>query len=109
MAEALFVAIEGIDASGKTTLTASLAAALRTRGLAVATHKEPGHGPVGELFRRLSASGRCPPTTMALLSSAERHAQQEALAAALRRHQVVIADRYYLSGLAYHAADGIDP
>lgn len=109
MGASVFVAVEGIDASGKTTLTAALATALRHRGVAVAEHKEPSRGPVGMVFRQLSASGGCPAMTMALLSSADRHQQQEHLAAVRRRCQILLADRYYLSGLAYHAADGIAP
>lgn len=109
MGESAFVAVEGIDASGKTTLTAALATALRRKGLTVTEHKEPSREPVGMLFRHLSATGGCPAMTMALLSSADRHQQQEYLAAVRRRCQVLLADRYYLSGLAYHAADGVAP
>ncbi|MGH3866021.1 MAG: dTMP kinase [Pseudonocardiaceae bacterium] len=109
MDEPVFIAIEGIDASGKTTLTAALASALRHKGLTVAEHKEPSRGPVGEFFRRMSTTGRWPAMTMALLSSADRYQQQDYLATARQRYQVVLADRYYLSGLTYHAADGIDP
>ncbi|MGQ0776607.1 MAG: dTMP kinase [Pseudonocardiales bacterium] len=109
MGESAFIAVEGIDASGKTTLTAALAITLRHKGLTIAEYKEPSRGPVGMVFRHLSATGGCSAMTMALLSSADRHQQQEHLAAALRRCQVLLADRYYLSGLAYHAADGVAP
>ncbi|MGH3939376.1 MAG: dTMP kinase [Pseudonocardiaceae bacterium] len=109
MGESAFVAVEGIDASGKTTLTAALTTVLRRRGLVVVEHKEPSRGPVGMVFRQLSSTGGCPAMTMALLSSADRHEQQEHLTVARRRCQVLLADRYYLSGLAYHAADGIAP
>jgi dTMP kinase len=109
MRRAFFVAVEGIDGSGKTTLTAALAAELRRQGLLVSEYREPSPGPVGRLFRRMSATGEWSAMTMALLSSADRHAQQQHLAAALQHSQVLVADRYYLSGLAYHAADGVDP
>ncbi|MGH8905663.1 MAG: dTMP kinase [Egibacteraceae bacterium] len=107
--EALFLAIEGIDDSGKTTLTAAMNDSLRGRGIKVAVHKEPSHGPIGVVFRHLSAAGGMPPMVMALLSAADRHEQQRALAQHRRDCDVILADRYYLSGLAYHAADGIDP
>lgn len=105
----LFVAIEGIDHSGKTTLTRSLADRLRRRHL-VGLHKEPSSGPVGTLFRRLSATVAqpTPAVAMALLSAADRHAHQPTLIDAIKASDVLIADRYYLSGLAYHAADGVD-
>lgn len=109
MGESVFVAVEGIDASGKTTLTTALASALRHKGLAVAERREPSRGPVGEFFRRMSTTGGWPAMTMALLSSADRYQQQDDLDTAQQRHQVVLSDRYYLSGLAYHAVDGIDP
>ena len=44
---------------------------------------------------------------LALLSAADRYDQQARLAD--QECALVISDRYYLSGLAYHAADGIDP
>ena len=43
---------------------------------------------------------------LALLSAADRYDQQARLAD--QECALVISDRYYLSGLAYHAADGID-
>jgi dTMP kinase len=104
----VFVAIEGIDHSGKTTLTGSLAALLRPR-YRVCTYKEPSVGPIGTLFRQLGVTGTALPIVMALLSAADRHAQQPHLVRQLDDCDVLLADRFYLSGLAYHAADGIDP
>lgn len=101
------VAIEGIDGSGKTTLAAGLAAALSSRGISTVVHREPSAGPVGLLFRHLSAAGYRDPVALALLSAADRHDQQAWLARL--EAGVVISDRYYLSGLAYHGADGVDP
>jgi dTMP kinase len=99
--------VEGIDGSGKTTLVTALAAALPRRGVRVATHREPSGGPVGHLFRHLSADEEHDPVALALLSAADRHDQQAMLARP--GADLVISDRYYLSGLAYHAADGVDP
>jgi dTMP kinase len=104
----LFVAVEGIDHSGKTTLTRGLAEQLRARGLRVAVMKEPTSGPVGTLLRQLSADPAVPAVALALLSAADRHVGQSALDTALAGHDVVVADRYLLSGLAYHLADGVD-
>jgi dTMP kinase len=103
----MLAGVEGIDGSGKTTLVAALAAALPRCGVEVATHREPGDGPIGRLFRQLSADGEHDPTTLALLSAADRLDQQAMLART--GADLVVSDRYYLSGLAYHAADGIDP
>ena len=105
----LFVAVEGIDHSGKTTLTGSLADHLRANGYRVAVIKEPSAEPLGALMRQLSATALAPPTALALLSAADRHHRQPALLSDLATAAVVVADRYYLSGLAYHCADGVDP
>ncbi|WP_239376977.1 dTMP kinase [Frankia sp. Cj5] len=102
------VAVEGIDKAGKTTLVTALEAELRRRGMRVARHKEPSDGHLGASFRRLSTVTTVNPLAMALMSAADRADQQRHLADLCQTHDVVLADRYYLSGLAYHAADGID-
>lgn len=105
-AGALLVAIEGIDGSGKTTLAASLADGLARRGIRVAIHREPSDGSAGKLLRSLSWDEDRHPMMLALLSTADRYDQQALLAD--QESALVISDRYYLSGLAYHAAEGID-
>jgi dTMP kinase len=101
----LLVAIEGIDGSGKTTLAAALAACLAQRGIRVTGHREPSDGSAGRLLRSLSRNIDRHPMMLALLSAADRYDQQARLAG--QECALVISDRYYLSGLAYHAADGI--
>ena len=101
----LLVAIEGIDGSGKTTLTAALADSLARCGMRVTSHREPSDGPAGRLLRSLSRDGDRHPMMLALLSAADRYHQQVRLAAP--ECALVISDRYYLSGLAYHAADDV--
>jgi dTMP kinase len=102
------VAIEGIDKAGKTTLAGALETELRHRGLRVARHREPSDGLLGTTFRRLSAISAVSPLAMALMSAADRADQQAQLLELCEGHDLVIADRYYVSGLAYHAADGVD-
>lgn len=109
MADGLFVAIEGIDRSGKTTLTASLAATARRLGYTTTLRSEPSTAPIGAVFRQLSDGDGLSPMTAALLSSADRHHQQPAIGHSLATADLLVADRYYLSGLAYHCADGIVP
>jgi dTMP kinase len=104
-ANPLLVAIEGIDGSGKTTLAVALAACLARRGIRVTGHCEPSDGPAGKLLRLLSRDAGRHPMMLALLSAADRYDQQAQLAD--QGCVLVISDRYYLSGLAYHAADGI--
>lgn len=109
LGDALFVAVEGIDRSGKTTLITALDRELRAAGRRVCVRTEPSAGPIGVFFRRISVDAALPAYAAALLSAADRHQQQPALARALRTHDVVLSDRYYLSGLAYHHADGVAP
>jgi dTMP kinase len=101
------VALEGIDGSGKTTLASSLIAALTARGIRALACQEPSSGPIGVLFRALSNEGGSDAMTLALLSAADRRDLHSWLNGA--HAEIVISDRYYLSGLAYHAADDVDP
>jgi dTMP kinase len=107
VADGLFVAVEGIDRSGKTTLTSALATSIRELGFVVAQRAEPSGGTVGRLFREMSTAGNLSPISAALLSAADRHDQQAALTHDLKTAELILSDRYYLSGLAYHHADGI--
>ena len=104
----LLVAVEGVDNSGKTTLTGALATALRERGMRVALSKEPSGSKIGRLFRDLSRNGNADALTMALLSTADRQERQRRLADRAAAGGVILSDRYYLSGLAYHAAEGVE-
>ena len=105
--DGLFVAVEGIDGCGKTTVIDSLLPELRRAGIVPTITREPADNAVGQLLRQLSRIGELEPMTAALLSSAARHSEKGVLRATLRSGNLLIADRYYLSGLAYHAADGI--
>ena len=104
---AQLVAIEGIDGSGKTTLAAALADNLARRGIRVARTASPATG------RPAGCSGRSAGTETAIRGCSRCY---RPLTATTNRHSwrnpqesaLVISDRYYLSGLAYHAADGID-
>jgi dTMP kinase len=60
-------------------------------------------------FRQIADDTTMPAAAAALLSAADRHQQQATVREHLTGHHVVLSDRYYLSGLAYHLADGIDP
>lgn len=101
------VAIEGIDKSGKTTLTTAIRDHLRAQSLTVACHREPSDSLLGSSFRQVSVLPSTDPIALALLSCADRRDQSSALHDLCDTHGLVLADRYYLSGLAYHAADGV--
>jgi dTMP kinase len=105
----VFITLEGPDGSGKSSLLARLAAALRDAGCDVVATREPGSTPFGEQVRRLvldtdppiDRTGRAD----ALLFAASR-AQHvaEVIRPALARGAVVVCDRYADSSLAYQGA-----
>ena len=71
---ARFVALEGVDGSGKSTQAALLADRLRARGHDVVLTREPGGTPLGEGVRNLvlAGGGDMSPVAEALLFAAAR-------------------------------------
>lgn len=98
-----YVAIEGADGAGKSTVASLLAQRLERRGQAVRLVREPGGTGVGEEIRRLLLHGpEMAPWTEALLFAAQRaQLAEEVVKPALAAGEVVISDRSYYSSLAY--------
>ncbi|MBV8197929.1 MAG: dTMP kinase [Candidatus Eremiobacteraeota bacterium] len=108
----MFVVVEGIEGSGKSTLVAGLALRLEGEGRSVLTTREPGGTAVGDAIRRLflDPSVAIAPLTEALLVNAAR-AQHvaEVIRPALKSGRVVLCDRFVDSTLAYQGyGRGID-
>jgi dTMP kinase len=104
---ARFIALEGIDGSGKSTQAALLADALRARGDDVLLTREPGGTAVGERLRELvlSAGGAVEPAAEALIFAAARaQLVAEVIRPALAAGRWVVADRFVDSSLAYQGA-----
>jgi dTMP kinase len=100
----LFVTLEGIDRSGKTTQAALLLEALGEDGIAV---REPGGTVVGERVRELlkDPEVELSPQTEALLFAAARaELVGRVIAPALAAGRVVVSDRFLDSSLAYQGA-----
>ncbi|ABF86769.1 putative thymidylate kinase [Myxococcus xanthus DK 1622] len=102
----MFIDFEGIDGSGKTTLSNLLAAKLKRLGYRVAHAREGGElqAPAARRIRELTRDSRLlemSPRTEFFLNLA-RDAQQldEVVAPALSRGEVCITDRYLYSQLA---------
>jgi dTMP kinase len=100
------IVIEGIDGSGSTTQSDMLLQWLQRVGVPSTFTREPSKGPIGGVLRlhigkRLELGG---PEAEALAFAADRmdHVVSE-VAPALARGMTVVADRYYLSSLAYQA------
>lgn len=106
----MLIAIEGVDGSGKRTLTAGMRAAFEAAGRSVATMAFPRygqsmtadiaaealHGDHGDLASSVYA--------MAILFALDRAAALPEIEHLERDHDVVILDRYVASNAAYSAA-----
>lgn len=110
----VFISVEGIDGSGKSTQVAALAAALQKAGRRVVKVREPGGTDAGELIRDVVLHSRfdvaLDPWAEALLMVAARaQLLAEEVRPALARGDVVVADRYVDSTLAYQGGGrGLD-
>ncbi|HRI20772.1 MAG TPA: dTMP kinase [Panacibacter sp.] len=103
----LFIALEGIDGSGKSTQAKKLTEKLTANGHKVYSTFEPTDSPIGSLIRnilkgRIKADDR----TIAGLFVADRldHLLNEVngIVKKLDEGYTVITDRYYFSSYAYH-------
>jgi len=101
----VFIAVEGIDGSGKTTVIAEVAKALPR----VYVTREPSGGPIGRLLKEWALrGGTADPHVDALLFAADRveHYKRE-IEPRLREGYIVITERYVESSIAYQGAAGV--
>jgi len=109
MKPSFFVAIEGIDGSGKTTQCQRVQERLRSLGLSVITCTDPGGTEVGAKVRDLllNSNGEIEPVTEALLFMASRaELVSKVIQPALATGRVVLSDRFLLSNVAYQGYAG---
>jgi len=107
----MFIAIEGIDGSGKSTVITRLRDRLVSRGFAVYITSEPSQSPIGRLIRDWLLKPNADvahPSVFALLFVADRvqHYYGE-VKPMLDRGYLVISERYMESTLAYQGAMGL--
>ncbi len=98
-----FVTFEGIDGSGKTTVSRLVAETLRKRGEKVFLTGEPTKGWTGDAVRRAYRDD-VGPLGEAFLFLADRAAHQEEIRAHLAAGELVLCDRYADSTYAYQGA-----
>ncbi|NOY54624.1 MAG: dTMP kinase [Actinobacteria bacterium] len=98
-----YVALEGIEGAGKSTVAALLAERLREIGHDAVIVREPGGTPIGEGIRSVLLHGDdMADWTEALLFAAQRaQLAEEVIAPALAGGSWVIGDRSVYSSLAY--------
>lgn len=106
----MFIVIEGIDGTGKSTQAKRLAEHLTSQGKTVILSREPTDGPWGTLLRNSASTGRLSPEEEleTFLKDRRQHVEEK-IAPALAAGQTVILDRYYFSTMAYQGARGFDP
>jgi dTMP kinase len=107
MKENFFIALEGLDGSGKSTQTKLLAEKLRAQGLKIYTTAEPTNSRIGHIIKdifkhKMEADHR----TIAALYAADRldHLtnKTDGILKKMEEGCTVITDRYYFSSYAYH-------
>ena len=105
----VFIVIEGLDGSGKTTQAVLLTQKLMENYDVFCT-AEPSNGKIGTFIREdcLYGEKRLPTEAEALLFAADRieHLKKE-IKPALDEGKVVICDRYIYSSLAYQGSAGL--
>lgn len=104
----MFIVIEGMDGSGKTTAVAALAKTLSDQGYDVVTVADPGMTKIGQQLRSIVKYGLDdevlePVSEMLMFQIARHEMTQKIIIPALKENKVVISDRYSMSTTAYQA------
>jgi dTMP kinase len=102
-----FLVVEGPEGAGKSTLTRWLAAQLLADGRRVLRVRQPGGTPVAEAARKLALKSKheiSPAAELFLFLAARADVVERVVRPALEDGQVILADRYDLSTLAYQVA-----
>ncbi len=107
----IFICIEGLDGSGKTTHAHRLVRNLQKKGFNAVYTTEPSRGELGKFIRGTILEGkkRVPRVVEALLFAVDRveHFEKE-VKPALQQGKIVVSDRCVYSSLAYQGAAGLD-
>lgn len=102
-----YIVIEGLDGSGKSTQHQRLLAHFGPKAIGV---REPGGSPMSEAIRNLVKDGGVPRasrTNNYLFAAARVELVDHTIRPALEKGQHVLADRNWLSSIAYQGAEGV--
>ncbi len=102
-----YIAFEGIEGAGKSTVAERVGARLEADGLQVVRVREPGGTTVGESIRQILLSHELAPepwTEALLFSAARAQLATEIVGPALEDGAWVLSDRSVYSSLAYQGA-----
>jgi dTMP kinase len=112
MATPLFLSLDGIDGTGKSTQCRLLADWLRARGLSVTQCTDPGGTAIGGVLRELVLRHRGDMTTACeafLFMASRAQLVAEVIRPALDSGNVVVSDRFVLANVVYQGyAGGLD-
>jgi dTMP kinase len=113
MPRGLFLSLDGIDGTGKSTQCRLLADWLRREGHDVVTCREPGGTVVGDEVRHLLLHHGAEislPCELFLFMASRAQLTAEIIVPALDAGKVVLSDRYLLANVVYQGhAGGLDP
>ncbi|MCW3980457.1 MAG: dTMP kinase [Candidatus Bathyarchaeota archaeon] len=105
----VFICLEGIDGSGKTTVAHHLVGALARNGYSAVYTAEPSKGAIGIIVKKsiLQGGRRLPRVLEAVLFAVDRvdHIERE-VTPLLNEGKIVVCDRYLYSSISYQGADG---
>ena len=109
-----FIALDGIDGSGKSSQIGPLVTWLESRGCRVTTCRDPGSTPTGDAIRAILLDRHdlhlAATAEMFLYMAARAQLVEEVIRPALDRGEWVVADRYLLANIVYQGhAGGLDP
>ena len=113
MPRPLFISLDGLDGTGKSTQCRLLADWLRKQGQEVVECADPGATPVGDTIRDLLLGRRHDmslPCEALLFMASRAQLTAEVIRPALAAGRTVLADRYLLANVVYQGhAGGLDP
>ena len=109
-----FIALDGIDGSGKSSQIGPLVEWLQHRGCRVTSCRDPGSTPAGDAIRAILLDRHdlhlAPTAEMLLYMAARAQLVREVIKPSLDRGEWVVADRYLLANIVYQGhAGGLDP
>ena len=104
----MFIALEGIDGSGKGTHSKKLNRWIKEeKGHDTFLTREPTGSAIGQLLREVLKKGELDSRTEALLFAADRTEHVKEISQNLAEGRVVISERYFYSSIAYQGASGV--
>ena len=100
----MFITLDGIDGSGKTTQASLLFESLANLGLDVVHTRDPGGTIAGDIIRNLLLNSDTPLNRRSealLFMAARSELVEEVIIPSLRARKVVVSDRFLLANIAY--------